>query len=399
MYYYNIVEVADRKSEAGFYEIQTRLYKDDPNWIQPLDIEIKKIFDPKKNKMFLHGKLCRWIAQDNSGETVGRVAAFIDFDTAGLNEQPTGGIGFFECINDTNVAFALFEQCKLWLKMNGMEAMDGPVNFGSRERWWGLLVDGFTEPSYGMNYHLPYYKDLFEAYGFKNYFYQYSYLRPVSTENLSPLFKEKAERVARNPEYHFKHIDKKKLKHEAEVFRRIYNKSWVNHSGIKEMSEEDAASLVRELKPVIDERLIIFLYHNEEPIGFFVQIPEINQIIKHLNGKFSFPYKLKFMYLLKRKKVCTRIIGLIFAIVPEYRGFGLESALVMAFAETAFGRKFPYKDIDLTWVGDFNPLMMRFQEQIGGKIYKTHATYRLLFDEEKQKNEFKRCPKMGKQNG
>jgi hypothetical protein len=161
------------------------------------------------------------------------------------------------------------------------------------------------------------------------------------------------------------------------------------------MSEEDAAVLVKQLKPVIDPRLIIFLYHNDTPVGFFVQIPDVNQIIKHLNGRFSFFYKLKFMYLLKVKKVCTRIMGLIFAIVPEYRGFGLEGALVMEFTKTAFGKKFPYKDIDLTWIGDFNPLMMRFQEQIGGEIYKTHITYRLLFDEEKQKNEFLRCPKIG----
>jgi GNAT superfamily N-acetyltransferase len=246
-----------------------------------------------------------------------------------------------------------------------------------------------------MNYHPPYYKELFEAYGFKNYFYQYSYLRPVSMKNLSPLFKEKAERTARNPEYHFRHINKKKLKHEAEVFREIYNKSCVNNSGIREMNEEDATILVRQLKPIIDTRLIIFLYHNDTPVGFFMQIPEINQIIKHLNGNFSFFHKLKFLYLLKVKKICTRIMGLIFAIIPEYRGLGLESALVMEFAKIAFSKNFPYKDIDLTWIGDFNPLMMRFQEQIGGKIYKTHATYRLLFNEERQKNGFSRCPKTG----
>jgi len=393
---YSIVEVTDKKTEVEFYDIQTRLYKSDSNWIQPIDVEIKRIFDPKKNKMFAHGKLCRWIAQTEDGKTVGRVAAFIDYNGAELNDQPTGGMGFFECINDKNAAFALFEQCKLWLKMNGIAAMDGPINFGSREKWWGLLVDGFSEPSYGMNYHPPYYQDLFEAYGFKNYYNQYSYLRPVNTENFSPLFKEKAERTARNPEYHFRHIKKRKLKSEAEVFRLIYNKSWVNHTGIKEMSSEDAVSLAKTLKPIIDDRLIIFLYHNDEPVGFFIQIPEINQVIKHLNGKFSFFYKLKFLYLLKTKKVCTRIMGLIFAIIPEYRGLGLEGALVMEFAKIAFTKNFQYKDIDLTWVGDFNPLMMRFQEQIGGKIYKTHVTYRLLFDEKKQENDFKRCPRMGK---
>jgi GNAT superfamily N-acetyltransferase len=378
-------------------EIQARLYANDPNWIRPLDSEIRKIFDPKKNKMFSHGKLCRWIARDANGKTVGRVAAFIDYDSTELNEQPTGGMGFFDCIDNHDAAFALFEQCKMWLRMNGMQAMDAPINFGSRERWWGLLVDGFTEPSYGMNYNFPYYKDLFEAYGFKNYFYQYSYLCPVNHDNFSPVFKEKAERIARNPEYRFEHLSKKKLAEAGRNFRTVYNKSWVNHSGIKEMTEEQAQSLVRELKPIIDERLIFFAFHNSEPVGFFIQIPEINQVIKRLNGKFSLYYKLKFLHLLKVKKVCTRIIGLAFAIVPEYRGRGIEGALVMEFAKVAFSKGFQYKDIDLTWVGDFNPLMMRFQEQIGGKIYKTHATYRLLFDDEKQAKHFKRCPRMGKE--
>ena len=190
---------------------------------------------------------------------------------------------------------------------------------------------------------------------------------------------------------------KKKLAEAGRNFRTVYNKSWVNHSGIKEMTEEQAQNLVRELKPIIDERLIFFAFHNSEPVGFFIQIPEINQVIKHLNGKFSLYHKLKFLYLLKVKKICTRIMGLVFAIVPEYRGRGIEGALVMEFAKVAFSNGFQYKDIDLTWVGDFNPLMMRFQEQIGGKIYKTHATYRLLFDDEKQEKGFKRCPRIGKE--
>jgi hypothetical protein len=372
---YSIIEVTDKKLEVEFYDIQTRLYRDDLNWIRPLDMEIKRIFDPKKNKMFLHGKLCRWIAQDENEKTVGRVAAFIDYETVELNEQPTGGMGFFECINDVKAAFALFEQCKLWLKMNGMTAMDGPINFGLREKWRGLLVDGFTEPSYGMNYNFPYYQDLFEAYGFKNYSYQYSYLRPVSPENLSPLLKEKAEQLTRNPEYSFRYINIRKLRHEAEVFRYIYNKSRVDHCRIKEMSEEDAVSLFRELKPVIDKRLIIFMYHNDEPAGFLIQIPEINQIIKRLNNKFPFFRKLKFLYLLKVKKICTRITELIFVIESEHRDFGVESALIMELAKNVFGKDFPYKGIECTIVGNFDPLTMPLQEQIGGKIHKTYITY------------------------
>lgn len=394
---FTLVEVKDKQSEKEFLKVQVSLYRNDPNWIQPLSDDIKAVFDPKRNKMFNHGRLARWIVCDQQGKTVGRVAAFVDDDTAELNDQPTGGMGFFDCINNQEAAFMLFDQAKAWLQSQGMQAMDGSINFGSRERWWGVLVDGYTPPSYGMNYNYPYYKELFETYGFKNYFNQYSYLRPVNMDNVSPSFKDKAERVAKNPDYRFEQLSLKRLEEAGRNFRQIYNKSWVNHSGIKEMTEEAANALIKQLKPIIDERLVFFAFHLDEPIGFFIQIPELNQVIKHLNGKFSWYHKLKLLYLLKVKKVCNRIMGLIFAIVPEHRGRGIEGALCMAFAEVAFRKDFPYKDIDLTWVGDFNPLMMRFQEQIGGKIHRTHVTYRLLFDAEKQANEFKRCPRMGKE--
>ena len=153
--------------------------------------------------------------------------------------------------------------------------------------------------------------------------------------------------------------------------------------------------MVKKIKPIMDERLIFFMYHKDEPIGFFIQIPEINQAIRHVNGKSDIFHLLKMLYLLKCKKVCNRILGLVFGIIPEYRGRGAEGAMVMKFAELAFSKDFPYKDIDLTWVGDFNPAMMRFQQQIGGSVYKTHATYRLLFDAYKQEHEFKRYPRMG----
>ena len=394
---YTIHEVGDKKTENEFILLPVKLYKNDPNWIRPIDAEIRQIFDPKQNKMFLHGHLNRWILCNSDGKTIGRIAAFVDDKTSILSEQLTGGMGFFECVNDQKAANMLFDQAKKWLEDYGMAAADAPINFGSREKWWGLLVDGFLPPSYGMNYNPPYYKELFENYGFKNYFYQYSYLRPINTDNVSPVLKEKAERIFLNPEYRFEHISKNNLPKAARDFCTIYNKAWAGHSGISLMTEQMVMELVAELKPIMDERLIFFAFHNNEPIGFFIQIPEINQVIKHLNGKFGMYQKLKLFYLLKIKKICTRILGLIFGIIPEYRGKGVEGALVMKFAEIAYRKDFPYKDMDLTWVGDFNPVMMRFQQQIGGTIYKTHATYRLLFNHEKQTNGFERCPKMGRE--
>ena len=393
---YTLIKVNSKRQIQAFLDFPKALYKDDPSYVHPLDSDVERVFCYGKNTLLqLGGEAARFLLQDEDGATVGRVAVFVNPKTACLNDQPTGGMGFFECIRCEEAAFALFDTCRRWLEVRGMAAMDGPVNFGGRERWWGLLVDGFTQPSYGTSYNPPYYKDFFEAYGFKSYFYQYSYLRPASPDGIADSIRERAARVARNPRYTFRHTNSRSLTQFAQDFCSIYNRAWAHHAGVEPMTPEQASAELTAIKPVIDHRLILFAYYDREPVGFFIQIPEVNAVVKRLGGgKLSLVKRLKFLYLLRVKKVCRRAIGLAFAIVPEFRGRGLEGALAMELIEASRAKGFPYKDVDLSWVGDFNPAMMRFQQLLGGKIHKTRATYRLLFDREKQEKAFKRCPKM-----
>ena len=154
-----IVEILTAKHKREFLQLPVQLYKNEKNWIRPLDKDVEAVFDPKENKFFRHGECTRWLLLNQQGNTIGRVAAFWDKHTARKgNDQPTGGMGFFECIQDQEAAFLLFDTCKKWLTDRGMEAMDGPINFGNRDRWWGLLVEGFTEPNYCMPYNFLYYK-------------------------------------------------------------------------------------------------------------------------------------------------------------------------------------------------------------------------------------------------
>src|SRR5689334_6456065 len=133
-----IKEVISADDRREFLRLPLRLYKDSAQWIRPLDKDIEAVFDPEKNKSFRTGECVRWILKNEKQETIGRVAAFFDTKLANKgNDQPTGGLGLFECINDRRAAFMLFDQCEQWLQSKGMEAMDGPVNFGSRDRWWG----------------------------------------------------------------------------------------------------------------------------------------------------------------------------------------------------------------------------------------------------------------------
>lgn len=381
-----VEEVSGAKSKKDFLYFPVELYKNDPNWIRPLDKDIEGIFDPKVNKYFRHGQATRWLLKADSGKVIGRVAAFINNKTAKSTEYITGGIGFFECIDDQQAANAMFDVSKAWLQERGMEAMDGPINFGERHNWWGLLVDGFIEPNYCMPYNFPYYQPLFENYGFQVYFEQYTYHRTVEAK-LPELYAEKAERIARDPKYIFEHINKSQLAKYAEDFRYVYNKAWVNHSGVREMSKAQAMSIMKQLKPVLDEDIIWFAYYDKEPVGFFIMIPELNQIFKHVNGKLDLIGKLKFLYH-KWRGTCKKMFGVVFGINPDFQGRGLEGAIV-----TAAARKIQpmakYTDFEMNWIGSFNPKMIKICESVGSKVLKTHHTYRFLFDREK---EFHRAP-------
>jgi GNAT superfamily N-acetyltransferase len=384
--------VADNKETIGeFLNFPVGLYKSDKNWIRPLDKDVEAVFDPKKNKLLRNGEAIRWLLKDETGNCIGRIAVFYNATTAKVNEQLTGGIGFFECVNNREAAFALFDAAKTWLTNKGMEAMDGPVNFGERDSFWGCLVDGFHEPVFNMPYNFPYYKDFFEEYGFQNYFNQYTYHRKISAEGLDPVIKEKAERIFRNPDYTFKMITWKHNERFADDFVVIFNKAWARFPGIKKIGKVHAMALLKALRPVMDTRLVYFAYHLGEPIAFFIMMPDIFQIIRKFDGKMNWINKLRFLYYLRVKKTCNRIIGRIFGIIPEFQGRGIESALILAFGKEALKPGFPYTDLELNWIGDFNPTMMKMCEQIGGRIYKTHVTYRHLFDREK---EFKRSKKV-----
>ena len=384
-----IHEVKTKEDIREFLLLPVRLYRATPQWIRPLDSEIEAVFDREKNKTFRHGECIRWIMKNDAGETVGRVSAFVNEKIVHKgNDQPTGGMGFFECINDQEAAFKLFDQCKSWLQPKGMEAMDGPINFGNRDRWWGLLVEGFeNEPNYQCNYNFDYYQKFFEVYGFQLYFNQLTYARKVM-DPLSERMYEKAKLIARDADYNFRYIPKNELSKLAEYVKVVYNKAWANRAENPELSMAQANLLVKQMKPIIDERLLWFAFYKDEPVAFFISLPEINQIFKHVNGKLDWFGKLKFIWH-KFNKTNKKAFGILFGVVPDHQGTGVDGALIMASRELWQSNKMQYTDFEINWIGDFNPKMIMVVEQVGGYIAKRHVTYRKLFDETKP---FRRHP-------
>lgn len=379
----------DKKLVRKFLDLPLTIYADDPEWIQPLDQDIEKVFNPKKNKAWRHGKAKRWILENEKGVVIGRVAAFTNEKAFKKEKQPTGGMGFFECIYDQEAANLLFTQCRDWLAEQGIEAMDGPINFGERDAWWGLLIDGFHAPVYQMNYHPPYYRQLFENFGFQMYFQQFVYYRHIQDPVL-PKFQKKYDNLMKDPGYRFCIVDKKQLPKFAEDFRTIYNNAWGGHAGFSMMRKEQSLNIMKQLKPILAPELAIFGYYKEEPIGFFIMIPDMNQLFKDYKGKFGLIQKLKTWFRLRRKAT-TKCYGIVFGVVRSQQGKGVDGGLITA-ASHHLHPQGHWDHMEMTWIGDFNPKMMRVAEDIGGKVYKTYHTMRYLFDRSKT---FHRLPLMG----
>ena len=393
---YILREVKSKSDERKWLYVDRPLYHGYENWVCPLDNDILAVFDKQTNKKFQDGEAIRWYVEDTTtGEAIARIAAFYDYETSNGYEQPTGGCGFFEAIDDQELANMLFDAARDWLKTKGMEAMDGPINFGARDAWWGLLVEGYEfQPLYANPYNPPYYKELFETYGFQNFFNQNSYIWRATCDHLSEVALEKARRVLSNPEYKIKDVSNTDLSVAAEHLRTIYNKAWSLFTGVKEMSREEAQKLMQTLRPIIDPNLIYFAYHNDEPIGFFVMVPDLNRIIGKFDGRFGLWQKLRLMWDLKIRKKCDRVFAIVFGIAPEFQGKGVESGFMKAMLDGFIRtKKNHYRSVEFAWIGDFNPVMNKMiRNYVCAVQHKMHTTYRYLFDRTK---EFTRCPRVG----
>lgn len=363
------------------------IYKNDPHYIRPLNKDIEEVFDEKKNKAFRHGEADRWLLLDENDQCIGRIAAFVNkkYKNKG-DDQKTGGIGFFECINNPEAAHMLFDQAKEWLQQRGMEAMDGPINFGERDRWWGLVVEGFKPPIYLMNYNPPYYKFLFENYGFRIFFNQVCWELNVHT-TLHEKFSILNKKYEEDPDYSARYIRKNEAGKFAHDFSKVYNKAWASHEGNKQMKEDVALKLFQSMKPVMDEKLIWFVYYKDEPIAFWLNLPELNQLFRHFNGKFGLIEKLRFLWM-KWKGKNDRFTGIVFGVSPEYQGMGVDYYMIMQGAKV-MQQQTGYKVLELQWQGDFNPKMLNISKHIGAHQSRLLTTYRYLFDRNK---EFKRHP-------
>ena len=375
-----LIPVNDTTTAKEFIAVAVQLNKKDPNWIRPLDKDINEVFDKDKNKAFRFGEVERWLLKDDNGQSIGRIAAFINkkYKNKG-DDMPVGGIGFFECINSQEAANLMFDNAKQWLLQRGMGAMDGPINFGERDRWWGLITMGYFEPLYCMNYNPPYYVTLFENYGFKAFYNQVCFGLDAA-KKLAQKTLDRYKALVDNPDFSMKLMRKNELEKFAADFTVIYNKAWAGHGGLKQLAKEQVLIMFKKMKPVMDEKVIYFAYCKTDPIAMFVNLPDINQYFKHLNGKFGLLQKLQFVWRQKFRR-SKKFVGVVFGIIPEWQGKGIDAFIIGECSRIVQVDPLLYTEYEMQWIGDFNPKMINVAESLGDTFRSRNlATYRYLFD-------------------
>jgi hypothetical protein len=230
-----------------------------------------------------------------------------------------------------------------------------------------------------MNYNPPYYQNLFENYGFNIFFEQICFgLEPK--KELHPKIWERHQIIASDSHFTSQHLKKNQLEKYANDFAAVYNKAWAGHGGLKEISKEQVLLMFKKMKPVMDEKIIWFAYYKEEPIAMFINIPDLNQWFKNLKGKFNLWHKLYFLWI-KLTQPNKKFTGLVFGIVPEFQGKGIDAYIIGEAAKCLQSDKMPYTEYEMQWIGDFNPKMLNIAQNLGDvSITRKLATYRYLFD-------------------
>lgn len=352
----------------AFVTLPWRLYRDDPQWIPPLIGDVKALFNPAKNPFFEHGDIRPMLAR-RDGRVVGRIAAIRNRNHESFHNEALGFFGFFECEDDVEVARALFDAVRAYHREQGLPRFIGPMNPSTNEEC-GLLVEGFdTPPVVMMTHALPYYGPLVEACGLVKAKDLFAYFM----ENTGvPERLERGGAVAqeRNPGVVVRRLDKKRFKEDVEKFRAVYNSAWEKNWAFVPMTDAEIDHMAKQLKPVIDPGLILIAELDGKPVGFALGLPDLNQAVKHANGRL-FPFGL--LKILWYARHISRARVLVLGLLQEYRHTGID--VIMYRDYFRHGVKKGYTWGEFSWLLEDNLAIRKPLEHFGGRPYKTYRIY------------------------
>lgn len=364
-----IVEITNKKELKEFVTFPLSLYKNDPFYASPLIKEmIEHLTD--KNPFFKKAKVKFFIAYKN-GKTAGRIAGIVNHAHLEFHRDDTGFFGLFECINDKDVAFNLFDSVKQFLNEHNLKIMRGPMNLSTNEEC-GFLYEGFETPSMFMiPYNPPYYNKLAEAYGMKKVKDLYCYLTDVPSELPSKI--ERIARFAEKQGISVRTVNLKNLREELYAFMEVYNEAWRENWGFIPITKEEIDYMAEKLKRVAFPELVIVAQKDSEPVGFFGAIPDFNEILRKLKGKFTPLTIAKALYY--RKKIKS-IRLLLFGVKRDFRHKGVESIMLREAFKGAI--KYKFKKVEFSWILEDNYDTINLTQIVGAKRYKILRIYEKL---------------------
>jgi len=359
-----------------FHAVLKEVYRGNPQYVYPLRGDIEDILTAE-NKAYDGTNLKMWVVLEEGKRPVGRIAAFIDRQRNETLDLPVGGIGFFESIDDEVVAELLFNAAEDWLRGQGMHAVDGPINFGERDKFWGLLIRGWYRPVYQETYNPPYYQRMFEQRGYQAH-EQCLTMRGVVSEFPAERLIGLAERVKEKYGLYTKPIDKNNLAEGAEDFAEAYNSAFSHWPYFQPLSGEDILPTFKRMKPIMDPHLTSLAYNQDgRPIGLAGLIPDINCFMKGVNGKLDWKGLPRFLYRLKFQKQPRNCKGIAFGIVSDYQRLGVYPLMVSAMYEAGKQHNAKtYRYVDLATIRGHNEVMVKTCEKMNTKIHRVHMAYR-----------------------
>ena len=367
-----ISEVNSRRERSAFIKFQWQIYANDPAWVPPLIIERKTFLDRKRHPFYQHGDAALFLARKN-GKIVGRIMASDDPNYNSLHQSNVGCFGLFECIDDQDVATALFEPAARWLRKKGRTEMMGPIDY-STNYVCGLLIDGFQFPPTILTAHNPpYYQRLIESCGFTKAkdWYAWWFVDPSKAvahlQRLAARFKARCPAIIRP-------ANLKNLRDESRRLREIYNQAWEKNWGFVPFTQVEIEFMTKELKPMLLPGFAWIAEIGDEPVGFALGLPDVNVVLRHLNGRltrFGLPIGLIKLLFYKKRIRKGRLIAL--GVIEKYRRAGIAEMLVLRIIEETMIKRGITGELSMTLEDNFT--INRFLEAIGAQRYKTYRIF------------------------
>jgi GNAT superfamily N-acetyltransferase len=375
-----IEPVQTRQDLEDFIQFPFELYRGDPNWVPPLLSQRRHLLEAKHNPFFDHSDVVLWLAR-RQGHVVGTISSHVDHLHNKVHEEKIGMFGFFEAVNDYAVAEALLSTARDWARQQGMVALRGPLNFSQNDEC-GLLVDGLDgPPMVMMPYNPRYYVEFLERFGLTKAMNLYAYFGDLvqfggDPANLPEKLVRVTDKVKARAGITLRFLDMKLFDEEVEEAKKVYNKAWQKNWGFVPMTDAEFDKLGADLKQVLDPHLAVIAEIDGEPVGVVVAVPNVNQVLKHLNGRlFPIGWIKALWYARKVDQARLMILG----VVEEHRGRGIESLLIFETFKAAIQNG--YQGMEMSWILENNDMMNRVVQNLGDAYgayaYRTYRIYQM----------------------